>query len=123
MSSRGLIRFEDESGQERLGEPQVEDADEMLAALQEEKLVAQAFRGTNAFDLSSHKDSPVRVKRLLPVLRPADVPIVKCIGLNYMAHSRLLVIPDRKCVDERKSEKEDENRRLTHLYSSNHQLV
>ena len=114
MSFERLIRFEGENGQQQFGEPQIEDADELLVALQEGKLVAKVFEGQNAFDLSSQQGPLVLVKRLLPVLRREDVPIVKCIGLNYMAHSKLQTMLDGMCANEAESEKEDENRRRTH---------
>ena len=32
-----------------------------------------------------------RVKELRDVLRPSNVPIIRCIGLNYMKHSKSIL--------------------------------
>lgn len=88
MSFDRLIRFEDESGKVRFGEPQIDNAEELLPLLKSGKLLAQPFTGSSFFDLSLEDGNPVRVKGLLAVLRPSDVPIIKCIGLNYIAHSK-----------------------------------
>ena len=84
-----LIRFENAEGKEQFGEPQIEDADELPELLQSGKLFAKILEGTSPFKLSAQSGSPQQVKRILPVLLPADVPIIKCVGLNYIRHSEL----------------------------------
>ncbi|KAK4447158.1 hypothetical protein QBC34DRAFT_467650 [Podospora aff. communis PSN243] len=86
MSFARLIRFRDEDGSVRFGEPILENAGETLedAALQG-TLEATVFDGTDIATLTP-TSTVAKVKELLPLLNPADVPIVKCIGLNYIKH-------------------------------------
>ena len=87
MSWRRLIRFEDDDGVVRFGEPVIDTADELFSALESGNLFAEAFSGLGPFELSSTRESHRHVRKLLGILTPADVPIVKCVGLNYIAHS------------------------------------
>jgi hypothetical protein len=82
-----LIRFEDESGEEHFGEPLIETAEELQSLLDAGKLGARLLTGDGPFSLSATQQER-KVKKLLGVLRPTDVPIIKCIGLNYMKHSK-----------------------------------
>ncbi|KAM0257267.1 hypothetical protein ACHAQJ_004505 [Trichoderma viride] len=88
MSFSRLIRFEDFEGNEYYGEPQINNADDLSIFLDNGKLVANIFDGSSPFSLSSKAGAIRQVKRILPVLRPEDVPIIKCVGLNYIAHIR-----------------------------------
>ena len=45
------------------------------------------FEGSGSFVLTG-PDSRRRVKKILGILTPEDVPVVKCIGLNYAKHIR-----------------------------------
>lgn len=84
-----LIRFEDASGTEQFGEPII-NASETLALDElaaSGKLEAKRLSGSDIFSLSS-SDDVVKVKKVLSLLSPAQVPIVKCVGLNYMKHSK-----------------------------------
>ena len=74
---------------ERFGEPQIKNADDLLRHLEKGELFAHGFEGSSPFDLSSQVRAIHQVKRILPILRPADVPIIKCVGLNYIEHSKL----------------------------------
>ena len=85
-SWKRLIRFEDPSGTVRFGEPCVTDAAQVDNFQQQGKLEATGFDGTGPFDLK-RTETKYTVKKLLGILEPEDVPIVKCIGLNYMKHS------------------------------------
>jgi hypothetical protein len=87
MSFSRLIRFEDVGGNEHFGEPQIENADDLSRLLENGELFAHVLDGISPFNLSSQAGAVHQVKRILPVLRPADVPIIKCVGLNYIKHS------------------------------------
>lgn len=89
-SWKRLIRFEDPSGVIRFGEPNVADAAQVEELLQQGTLEATSFEGTGPFDLKP-TGSKYTVKKLLGILKPEDVPIVKCIGLNYLKHSKCFV--------------------------------
>lgn len=86
MGWQRLIHFLDEHGAERYGEPCIGDAEELYALLGREELFANVWTGTGPFDLHAAGEK-CKVNRLLPVLERHDVPIVKCIGLNYAKHS------------------------------------
>lgn len=87
VSWNRLIRFKDPSGVIRFGEPDVSDASQVQELLDQGKLEAFEFDGTGLFDLHPTQ-TKYTVKSLLSILEPGDVPIVKCIGLNYMKHSK-----------------------------------
>lgn len=92
MTWQRLIRFEDESGHERFGDPCIDHADDLYTSLQKKELLAHVYDGGGPFALSKTGEK-CTVKRLLRVLEPTDVPIVKCIGLNYMKHSKNTDLP------------------------------
>jgi hypothetical protein len=81
-----LIRFADENGKETFGEPIVKDASEVYDLLEKNELYAYQYEGSSAITTSS-KGEKVKVKSLLDLFRAEDVPIVRCIGLNYKEHS------------------------------------
>lgn len=87
MSWERLIRFQDESGQQRFGEPVIKDADELESLLGKGELFANEFKGSDPFTLEA-TGQKTKVVKLLGILEPTDVPIVKCVGLNYMKHSK-----------------------------------
>jgi hypothetical protein len=89
MSWLRLIRFEDNAGQVKFGEPIVDTADDLKTLLAQGKLSAKVFAGDGPFDLKSTSQE-AKVELLLPLLYPSDVPIIKCIGLNYVKHSKLI---------------------------------
>lgn len=86
MAWSRLIRFLTDEGKEAFGEPDIQSAEELLEKLQKKELYATEFVGSQLFDLSLSTKG-VHVKQLLEILRPTDVPIIRCIGLNYMKHS------------------------------------
>jgi hypothetical protein len=89
MTFSRLIRFEDVEGNKHFGEPHIKNADDLSRLLENGELFAHVLDGISPFNLSlsSQAGAVHQVKRILPVLRPADVPIIKCVGLNYIKHS------------------------------------
>ena len=69
-----LVRFVDQHGKIRYGDLKAEDAQE-----------AELLEGEGVFSLRS-TGVTVPVGQLLGPLTPADVPLVRCIGLNYATH-------------------------------------
>ncbi|KAI8933953.1 hypothetical protein NX059_008727 [Plenodomus lindquistii] len=88
MSFSALIRFKNPEGKERFGEPQIQHADELLLLLANKALFAVVLNGTGPLDITGRTDIQEQVAELLPVLQPNNVPIIKCVGLNYMKHIR-----------------------------------
>jgi len=86
MAWSRLIRFLDDEDKIIFGEPEIKTAADLLEKYQGKALYASELEGNSPFALSP-TGRKVHVKRLLEVLTPADVPIVRCIGLNYMKHS------------------------------------
>ncbi|PCG94462.1 Hypothetical protein PENO1_078360 [Penicillium occitanis (nom. inval.)] len=87
MSWDRIIRFEGVDGKVALGEPIIK-ADEVFSVqelAEKGQLKAKYFEGADVFSLQA-TDKLVEVKSLLPCLTADDVPIVKCVGLNYMKH-------------------------------------
>ncbi|KAM5344632.1 hypothetical protein ACJ41O_013167 [Fusarium nematophilum] len=80
-----LIRFVDDSGNETFGEPIIADDKEFAERLANNDLWAVEYKGKNPVS-ELVKGDKVHVKALRDLLRPADVPIVRCIGLNYIKH-------------------------------------
>ncbi|KAJ5811769.1 5-carboxymethyl-2-hydroxymuconate isomerase [Penicillium riverlandense] len=80
-----LIRFADDANKVRFGEPQITEAKELSSLLAVSELYATEYVGDSPFSLSLGTQR-FRVKELLGVLAPRDVPIIRCIGLNYMKH-------------------------------------
>ncbi|KAL2140212.1 hypothetical protein VTI28DRAFT_4098 [Corynascus sepedonium] len=77
-----LIRFRDEAGNTYFGEPSTSPWDEALA---QGRLEATAFTGQDPFHLTP-SSKILKVKDVLPLLTANDVPIIKCVGLNYIKH-------------------------------------
>lgn len=89
MSSSGwsrLIRFVDDNGNETFGDPVVKDDKEFAERLARNDLWAVEYKGESPTSALSKGES-VHVKAIRDILRPADVPIIRCIGLNYIKHS------------------------------------
>jgi len=85
MTWQRLIRFEDDTGTKRFGEPLIEKAEDLETLVEKGELFAEEFEGPGPFELTT-RGSKRAVKKILGLLTPEDVPIVKCIGLNYMKH-------------------------------------
>jgi hypothetical protein len=86
MSWHRLIRFLDDFDQESFGEPLVDNEQQLVDYLDRGQLWADVLVGdTPTSQMIRGKRS--RVKSVLDLFRPCDVPIIRCIGLNYKAHS------------------------------------
>jgi hypothetical protein len=86
MAWERLIRFVDEHGEVCFGEPIIEKATDLTDLLAKKELYALKLKGDDPFELSGPGEK-THVAKLLGVLDPSHVPIIKCIGLNYMKHS------------------------------------
>lgn len=73
----------------RYGEPIVkEDQVDAIAQLaQDGKLEVTVLEGNDPLSAKS-TGKREKVAKLLGPLRPGDVPIIRCIGLNYTTHSK-----------------------------------
>ncbi|TPX16935.1 uncharacterized protein E0L32_003497 [Thyridium curvatum] len=80
-----LIRFADDNGNETFGEPCISNEGELTSLLEQGQLYAVEYKGASPVSATAKGDK-IHVKKLLPILRPADVPIIRCIGLNYIKH-------------------------------------
>ncbi|KAF7547304.1 hypothetical protein G7046_g9041 [Stylonectria norvegica] len=86
MAFSRLIRFRDEEGTVHFGDLELENADDLKLKFEQQELHAVILAGDGQFDLSSAAGVRKRVAEILPILLPKDVPIVRCIGLNYIKH-------------------------------------
>lgn len=86
-----LIRFVAADGRILYGEPVLPRPDFDLGDTNEQTgLQARVVQGADLYDesgLTKVTDEVVTVRELLGPLTPSTVPIVRCIGLNYLAHS------------------------------------
>lgn len=87
-----LIRFVTTDGRVLRGEPIMPTQDFDLGKTTEDtKLQARVIVGDDIYDTSGKtkvSDEIVTVKRLLGPLTAQDVDILRCVGLNYIKHSR-----------------------------------
>jgi hypothetical protein len=81
-----LIRFVDDNGKETFGEPCVESEQELTERLSKNELYAVEYKGDTPIAATAKGDK-IHVKALSNLFEPSDVPIIRCIGLNYQAHS------------------------------------
>jgi hypothetical protein len=90
-----LIRYVSaKDGKVRYGEPIVsEEKPDIDALALSGDLKVKILDGAGPFEAkpTGEEDS---VKQLLGPLTPEDVPIVRCIGLNYKAHSKQTSSPN-----------------------------
>jgi hypothetical protein len=86
MSWNRLIRFVDDNDQESFGEPAIESDTELTERLARNDLWAVKLEGSSLVTASTRGEK-VHVKALRDLLKPSDVPIIRCIGLNYIKHS------------------------------------
>lgn len=86
MSWTRYIRFCDEDGIARQGQPQIDLEDDLITLLDEGTLFADELIGQNPFE-AKQSGKRYRVQQLLGPLTPEDVPIIRCVGLNYATHS------------------------------------
>ncbi|KAK7919937.1 hypothetical protein PG985_007959 [Apiospora marii] len=85
MSWSRLIRFVGDDDQVHYGEPKITAAADLQSLLEKGELFATEVSGSGPFE-GSPTGKELKVKSLLGPLTPADVPIVRCIGLNYIKH-------------------------------------
>jgi hypothetical protein len=89
-----LIRFQSTDGRLLRGEPILPSPHFDIGSTTEAThLKAKVLVGDDIYDESGKtlvSDEVVTVKKLLGPLAQEDVPIVRCIGLNFMKHSRSL---------------------------------
>ena len=87
-----LIRFVSTDGRVLRGDPILPSADFNLGSAKEDTgLQAHIIAGDNIFDTSGQTlvtDEVATVKQLLGPLKAEDVPILRCVGLNYAKHIR-----------------------------------
>lgn len=86
MSWSRLIRFLDDEDQVCLGDAVANSAQDLVSLLEAGSLTAEKLAGNDIFD-AKPTGKIVKVKSLLGPLTPRDVPILRCVGLNYAKHS------------------------------------
>lgn len=82
-----LIRFVDDNDNETFGEPLVSSETELESKLASNDLYATEYKGQSPVG-ELQKGEKVHVKSLSSLLKSSDVPIIRCIGLNYTKHSK-----------------------------------
>lgn len=86
-----LIRFETTDGKVLRGEPILPHPDLDLGYVtKKDQLQAQIIVGEDPFDENGAirvSDEVVTVKRILSPLASSEVPILRCVGLDYIKHS------------------------------------
>lgn len=83
-----LVRFEAANGKVYNGEPIVSDKDDIGKLAKAGTLKAKIITGDDIYsDNAKVTDEVVDVKTLLGPLTVEQVPIIRCVGLNYMKHS------------------------------------
>lgn len=86
-----LIRFVATDGRVLRGEPILPSPDFDIGNTKEEtRLQARVIEGSDVYDTTGATkitDEVVTVKTLLGPLAQEDVPILRCVGLNYAKHS------------------------------------
>lgn len=91
VSWERLIRFVATDGRVLRGEPILPDPNFDLGQTTEATgLRARVIQGDDIYDetgATKVTNEVVTVKKLLGPLSPDDVPIIRCIGLNYVSHS------------------------------------
>lgn len=83
-----LIRFKGVDGKIYFGQPIIEQGQEDIDALANSgTLKAAVIEGNDIFANSARVTSNVQgVRKLLGPLTASEVPIIRCVGLNYMKH-------------------------------------
>lgn len=87
-----LIRFVATDGRVLRGDPILpHKAYDLGSVTAEDKLQAKVIVGYDIYDTTGAtfvSDESVTVARILGPLTAADVPVLRCVGLNYSKHSR-----------------------------------
>lgn len=97
MSWTHLIRFESE-GKVHYGDailPDDTDSTDIAQIAEKGKLKAAVIEGDVLSDAYKITEQILDVTKLLSPLTRAQVPIIRCIGLNYMKHSTPLLVLDK----------------------------
>ncbi|KAI5818276.1 hypothetical protein BZA77DRAFT_244037 [Pyronema omphalodes] len=81
-----LIRFQDAQGKIHHGEPIVEENEDDVGILARKGTLKAKIIEGDVFENAKVTDEVVEVKTLLGPLAVEQVPIVRCVGLNYMKH-------------------------------------
>ena len=83
-----LVRYtSSEGGPVKYGEPILAQNADIGQLAREGKLQVKQLSGNNPFQLETTSVTET-VFRLYGPLEPKDVPIIRCIGLNYKTHSK-----------------------------------
>jgi 2-keto-4-pentenoate hydratase/2-oxohepta-3-ene-1,7-dioic acid hydratase in catechol pathway len=94
-----LIRFVATDGRELRGQPILPSADfDVGTATEETGLKAKVIdvKNNDIFDPATKvTDEEVTVKKLLGPVTVDEVPIIRCIGLNFIKHSKLTSLPSK----------------------------
>jgi hypothetical protein len=92
-----LIRFISTDGLVLWGEPILPNADfDLGTTTADTRLRAKVVGGNDIYDTTGATkvtEEVVTVEKLLGPLESGDVPILRCVGLNYKAHSSWLICP------------------------------
>ncbi|KAL2837452.1 hypothetical protein BJX68DRAFT_259581 [Aspergillus pseudodeflectus] len=86
-----LIRFQTTDGRILRGEPLVTDDVDIGFITAADKVQARVLSGDDIYDTTGRTrltDEVVDVKRVLAPLAKEEVPILRCVGLNYAKHIR-----------------------------------
>jgi hypothetical protein len=73
--------------------PAAANPDDVALLAQEGKLRARVIYSNPLSTEMILSDKELRVDRLLSPLTASQVPIIRCIGLNYMKHSMFVPVP------------------------------
>lgn len=76
-------------GRTRYGEPMAELGANLNSLISNGSLTVHVLEGPNALSAKPTGENDT-VQRLLGPLTPAEVPIIRCTGLNYRSHSELI---------------------------------
>ena len=76
----------------KLGDPQMSDGDDILTQAQAGDLTVEILSGHDPLKAKGTGQIE-KVKDLLAPLLRADVPFIRCIGVNYKTHSKSHALP------------------------------
>ena len=95
-----LVRYiSEKDGKVRYGEPIVSDSKPDIDQLaQDGKLEVKVLDGSHPLQAKPTGEQD-KVKQLLGPLTPKDVPIIRCVGLNYKTHSNIPPSPNFSDVE------------------------
>jgi hypothetical protein len=82
-----LIRFVNDSGNETFGDPEIQNDKDFADRLAKNDLWAIEYKGQSPVSQLTQGER-IHVKAVRELLRSSDVPIIRCIGLNYIKHSK-----------------------------------